>query len=494
MPPTPTIKHDLLSQWSDANYWRKLCPYLTISETTGDASVGRGGDCNDNEDGLDEVLKDKMLQCLTDDGYALIDDEICDDELRENVRRGVSDLEVEHALPATFVLLFDETWKLAAKSHNLLLRSNNHNNDGKEDREEAGAAARKGGGILRENKMAFNFDMLAWHIDPRLNQSGFSPHRDRQPDSPGALERSFYADGRAKYVTHWIALTDATPENSCLYVIPREFDPGYSKGDDDADDDPRPTEEEGGGDDCNCNDNASDNKSRNGDKATISDPLTRALDTKQSYQNIRALPRRAGLSVVFTHRILHWGSRGNPRAMDVQPRIAISFVYSDVDFEAPYLSEESFSEQRGDGGDGDGEWSDGCRPPPFSIRLLLVCAQLLIYYQRFNLSTSTLRACYDYCKCRSTKLNDGYRKKVFVEYVKAMKERRDGAPDSTVDKSDMNQHCIDNEEIDDAANSEDEEALLEEMLNHSDEFDDDYDDMCHDGEQDGGSKKRKHSE
>ena len=80
--------------------------------------------------------------------------------------------------------------------------------------------------------MKFNFDMLAWHIDPCLNQSGFSPHRDRQPDTPSSLRNSFYDDGQAKYVTHWIALSDATPENSCLYVIPRRFDPGYHEGDD----------------------------------------------------------------------------------------------------------------------------------------------------------------------------------------------------------------------------------------------------------------------
>jgi ectoine hydroxylase-related dioxygenase (phytanoyl-CoA dioxygenase family) len=45
---------------------------------------------------------------------------------------------------------------------------------------------------------------------------------------------SFHSDkegGHAKYVTMWIALTPVTPENSCLYVIPRQFDPGYINGD-----------------------------------------------------------------------------------------------------------------------------------------------------------------------------------------------------------------------------------------------------------------------
>ena len=49
------------------------------------------------------------------------------------------------------------------------------------------------------------------------------------------------------------------------------------------------------------------------------------------------------------------------------------------------------------------------------------------------------------------------------------------------------------EAAEEAANSEDKEALLEEMLNHSDEFEDDYDDMLCPASQDqhGVSKKRK---
>lgn len=366
-----------------------------------------------------EVLKEKIRERLVQDGYALINNKLCSyDSLREKVGRCISDLEVNHNLPATFVLLFDQTWTLAAESHNLLLRSNEQSQNR---------------GILQHAKnMAFNFDMLAWHIDPRLDQSGFSPHRDRQPDSLSALKQSFYSDGQAKYVTHWIALTDANPENSCLYVIPKEYDPGYMEGDND------PPEEEG-----------------SGENEQFSDPLSRALNTKQSYQNIRALPREEGQSLIFTHRIMHWGSRGNKNALGVQPRIAISFVYSDTDFEAPYLSEESFAE------DDNGKW----QIPPFSVRLLLVCSQLLIYYQRFDLSTATIRACYDYCKTNAHKLHDAYRKKVFVEFVKAMKERRDGIANGSAN---------DNEEAVDAE-SEDEEALLEEMLNHSDAFEDDYD-------------------
>lgn len=414
----------------------------------------------------DGAPKQQLLERINDDGYALLNSTICSDNLRKKVSRGVSELEVKHTIPATFVLLFDETWELAAASHQLLLRNNQNQQDEKKN------------GILKHaNKMKFNFDMLAWHIDPCLDQAGFSPHRDRQPDTLSALQQSFYLDGQAKYITHWIALEDASPENSCLYVIPKQFDPGYLKGDD-------PPEEEGKDEMKKQIDGETDKGSNETEQFT--DPLSRALNTKQSYQNIRAVPRQAGQSLIFTHRILHWGSKGNKHALDNQPRVAISFVYNDADFEAPYLvSHESFSEDK------HGEWT--C--PPFEIRLLLVCSQLLIYYQRFNLSASTLRACYDYCKSNSDKLNPAYCKKVFVEFVKAMKERRDGIADNQdVEENEANgNHSKNGTQQEEEPNSEDEEALLEAMLDNNDEFEDDYDDMVYSDDEKGRDPKKRKS-
>ena len=451
--------NDVLLQWSDINYWRRLCPYLTIDNIAVD-SDGTSASIND-DDGDDTSTREKLLQLLINDGYALIDKSICTDvNLQKNVCRGITDMKVEHSLPATFILLFDETWELAKESYHLLLQDDDRKKDTQQHQQ-----SQKG--ILHRNSstMAFNFDMLAWYIDPKLNQAGFSPHRDRQPESLSDLKQSFYSDEQAKYITHWIALADATPENSCLYVIPKACDPGYLQGDD-------MLEEE------KDRSNSDDGSSNNNDQL---DPLSRALNTKQSYQNIRALPRTAGQSVIFTHRILHWGSRGNPHALNNHPRVAISFVYSDIDFEAPYLSKELFSK------DCKGNWNY----PSFETRLLLVCAQLLIYYQRFNLSISTIRACYEYCKANSDQLDESYKKKVFIEYVKAMKEQRDGILDCDLDKKgDITGANCDRE----VANSDDEEALLEEMLNNSGEFQDDYDDMLDERSDNGESqpKRRKH--
>ena len=224
-------------------------------------------------------------------------------------------------------------------------------------------------------------------------------------------------------------------------VIPKQFDPGYLEGDDPPEDSTN-----------NVQDNEKDDSCEE-----FPDPLSRALPTKQSYQNIRALPRQPGQSLIFTHRILHWGSAGNPH-YKVGPRIAISFVYSDASFEAPYLTNIELNEKL---------------LPPFPLRLLLVCAQLLIYYQRFDLSTSFLRACYDYVKLHEEELNEVYRKKVYVEFVKAMKEHRDGVAGSTDDPSANNADL--NTEQCNEGDSDDEDAMLEAMLDNEEEFDDDFD-------------------
>jgi hypothetical protein len=303
--------------------------------------------------------------------------------------------------------LFDNTWELAASSRSVLEKS-----------------------TLETNR--FQFDILAWYID----SGGFSPHRDRQPEDVAA---SFEKDD-AKFATQWIALTDATPENSCLYVIPKGSDPGYLGGD---------TEDE--------------------------DPLRRALPNKEAFQQIRALPRQQGQSVLFTHRIIHWGSARDPASRQ-PPRIAISFVCSDPTFEKPYVDPAYFTSEKA---------------PPFHIRMLLVCAQLLIYYQRFNIPKECIKACHEYCKDYEEELEDSYRQKVFVEFVKAMNEAtsedtaestgdplnaNDDGDNSKVLASDKNDAAGDSDYDD-----EEEDAVMEEMLNAEKggygEFADDYDEL-----------------
>jgi len=410
------------SKWNDEDHWKSLCPSLTV----GKEGLQKGTDAISNAS-LKEF--ERRRKRLVEDGYVLADNILCGSDahqlnLIQKLREGITVLHKDHSIPATFILLFDQTWELAQ-------------------------LAKRSLGECTHTKNVFNFDVLAWYIDPSENVAGFSPHRDRQPeDAPS----SFHKCQQAKYVTMWTALSEATPENSCLYVIPKQFDPGYTLGDD-ALVDEHVDNTEGG------------------------DPLSRALTGKEAYQHIRALPRKAGESVLFTHRIMHWGSRGNPHSHQKEPRIAISFVCSDPEFEKSYVDTKYF---------------EGDSFPPFRIRLLLVCAQLLIYYQRFDLPKDVIRACYEYCKENSDDLDEEYRKKVFVEFVKAMKEaghnehpnaskESTGIEEETPKQSTVNLVVTGPED-----DSDEEDAMMQEMLDAEDggygEFEDDYDEQIEDGE------------
>ena len=79
---------------------------------------------------------------------------------------------------------------------------------------------------------------------------------------------------------------------------------------------------------------SSDSKS---DDNSDRDPLREALLDKENYQHIRAMPLDPGEFVIFTHRILHWGSKGRKNYAG-PPRISLSVAFSDPLFEAPYFS------------------------------------------------------------------------------------------------------------------------------------------------------------
>jgi ectoine hydroxylase-related dioxygenase (phytanoyl-CoA dioxygenase family) len=115
---------------------------------------------------------------------------------------------------------------------------------------------------------------------------GWEPHRDRprcEVDDRGA----------PMAISLWVALTDATPENGCMYVLPANLDIQY----------------------------------RN----------PRATPHALSMQHIRALPARAGSVLGWTSPLLHWG--GTAKA-GVPGRASIAFEFQSARY--PPTDEQSF--------------------------------------------------------------------------------------------------------------------------------------------------------
>jgi hypothetical protein len=168
------------------------------------------------------------------------------------------------------------------------------------------------GGILGPYGMLPDF--WVWNVDPAKGESGWTPHRDR---GAGSLR----PDRRPLTLTSWIPLSEATPLNSCMYLVPAHADPTYGT----------PQENE----------------------------------WRFQLPAIRALPAKPGDVLVWNQAVLHWGSRTSQLATESRVSMAFEFQASDSKpFNTPILPR--------------GEWV------PFDVRLKLIAKQVLQYRHMYK--------------------------------------------------------------------------------------------------------------
>lgn len=122
-------------------------------------------------------------------------------------------------------------------------------------------------------------DFWVWNVDPKKGESGWGPHRDK-----GAA--TLLPDGMPKSITCWIPLTDATPLNSCMYIVPARDDPTYG------------TAREG--------------------------------EWRFELPSVRALPAKSGDVLIWNQAVLHWGSKTAPHAAESRVSMAIEFQRGDI--------------------------------------------------------------------------------------------------------------------------------------------------------------------
>ena len=114
------------------------------------------------------------------------------------------------------------------------------------------------------------------------------PHRD------AAYGNSHTPDGRPSIIGVWVPCVEATTENGCMYVVPRERDRLFE-----ADD----------------------------------DRLHRAphLQPDFPHAHVRPLPAEAGTVLMWHHSTIHWGSSCSAYADEPRKSIAMSFRLRDAD-------------------------------------------------------------------------------------------------------------------------------------------------------------------
>jgi hypothetical protein len=224
-------------------------------------------------------------QRLHDDGYIQIAHDFGLDlaKMADTVRRFSAD-----GIPPVFCFLFDEFW---APFH---------------------ALDAMYGGLLGPYGLLPDF--WIWNVDPAKGEAGWKPHRDR-----GRI--ALRPDGRPLTLTTWIPLSEATPLNSCMYLVPAHADPTYGT----------PHENE----------------------------------WRFELPAIRALPAKPGEVLVWNQAVLHWGSRTSHRATESRISMAFEFQASDsTPFNTPILPR--------------GKWV------PFDVRLKLIAKQVLQYRHMYK--------------------------------------------------------------------------------------------------------------
>ena len=257
--------------------WLERAPDLHIGATAVRKAVHAFRPSNSQAVDLDERLRDDgYFQLAHDFGLDLA-------MMADTVRRFSAD-----GIPPVFCFLFDEFW---APFH---------------------ALDAMYGGLLGPYGLLPDF--WIWNVDPAKRESGWTPHRDR-----GRI--ALRPDGRPLTLTTWIPLSEATPLNSCMYLVPAHADPTYGT----------PQENE----------------------------------WRFELPAIRALPAKPGEVLVWNQAVLHWGSRTSQRATETRISMAFEFQASDSKpFNTPILPR--------------GEWV------PFEMRLKLIAKQVLQYRHMYK--------------------------------------------------------------------------------------------------------------
>eukprot|EP00884_Botryococcus_braunii_P021844 jgi/Botrbrau1/8343/Bobra.0046s0005.1 len=111
------------------------------------------------------------------------------------------------------------------------------------------------------------------------------------PGVPSMLPPGGGSRGLPMYATLWLAVTAASPRSSCIYVVPAAWDTHYWE---------------------------------SGSEESSFDP-----------QDVRALPVPPGTAIVWSGRLLHWGSRAAGRG--APRRMSLAFAASVPSFEDPGL-------------------------------------------------------------------------------------------------------------------------------------------------------------
>lgn len=238
----------------DKNYWLNLVPEATISASTFIDSS--------------QVIKSdsqqipRCRQSLIDQGYFQTGPILREEQLDRLLHCTSQIMKAGH--PPAYALLYDDFFEILADLNPLLC------------------------GLLGEGYLMVPDEPDVYFIPTSPDFGGAEPHRDtlRRHDM-------YDRDGLPAIINIWIPLTDATPDNSCMHVIPSHCDPDF--------------------------------------KTPASDhALPDSIDSAM-LQSVRALPARAGSVLGWSTELIHWGGQSSSGAETPRLSFAMYFQSSNTE-------------------------------------------------------------------------------------------------------------------------------------------------------------------
>lgn len=260
---------------TDPDFWRSLNPDLHISET----GLRRPPEAIKVSQSELTLVRQRLIE----EGYFKIEQFFKPEHIAP-LTACARKLHAER-WPETFAFVYDEFWLHFQRTAYVMSEL-----------------------LGRDNKLMPS--IWVFFLEENSRAVGWAPHRDR------ARTKTIDSAGYPHSINIWLPLTDATPENGCMYVLPRELDANYD-----------------------------------GDLL---------IQTVNNFQDIRALPARAGDFLGWNETILHWGGRSSKLAKE--PRISMATIYQDSKIDPL-------------------EWPlfDPLVVPPFIERVGLIAQQFLRY-------------------------------------------------------------------------------------------------------------------